>query len=144
MRNKVLSILSILFILFIFFYPTTDLKSQEVKPQEVNYYKDIAVIVKTHCAPCHNQEGLAPFSLLSYEDVASRSNFIGYVTKTRYMPPFKADIAFQHYKNENTLSADEIQLIQTWINTGSEKGQKNNARATLYQQIYTKKMHLSQ
>ena len=128
MRNKVLSILSILFILFIFFYPTKDLKSQEVKSQEVNYYKDIAVIVKTHCAPCHNQEGLAPFSLLSYEDVASRSNFIGYVTKTRYMPPFKADIAFQHYKNENTLSADEIQLIQTWINTGSAKGQKKQRK----------------
>ena len=119
MRSNLLSILYILFIQFIFFYPTTDLKSQEV-----NYYKDIAVIVKTHCAPCHNQEGLAPFSLLSYEDVASRSNFIVYVTKTRYMPPFKADIAFQHYKNENTLSTDEIQLIQTWINTGSEKGQK--------------------
>jgi hypothetical protein len=139
MRNKVLSILSILFILFIFFYPTTDLKSQEVKPQEVNYYKDIAVIVKTHCAPCHNQEGLAPFSLLSYEDVASRSNFIGYVTKTRYMPPFKADISFQHYKNENTLSADEIQLIQTWINTGSEKGQKKTTQGRPYTNRYTPK-----
>jgi len=44
------------------------------------------------------------------------------------MPPFKADIAFQHYKNENTLSADEIQLIQTWINTGGAKGQKKQRK----------------
>jgi hypothetical protein len=44
------------------------------------------------------------------------------------MPPFKADIAFQHYKNENTLSAEEIQLIQTWISTGSAKGQKKHRK----------------
>jgi len=124
MRNKLLQILFILFIQFLLFYPTSHLKAQKV-----SYYQDIAIIIHTHCAPCHNKDGLAPFSLLSYEDVASRSNFIGYVTKTRYMPPFKADISFQHYKNENTLSTDEIELIQAWINTGSEKGKKKKHKA---------------
>ena len=41
------------------------------------------------------------------------------------MPPFKADASFQHYKNENILSPDEIQLIQGWVKGGMEKGKKN-------------------
>ena len=38
------------------------------------------------------------------------------------MPPFKADNSFQHYKNENYLSPDEINIIQDWITGGAKKG----------------------
>ena len=41
------------------------------------------------------------------------------------MPPFKADNSFQHYKNENTLTPEEIQLIQDWVLGGVAKGKKN-------------------
>lgn len=100
-------------------------------PQALTYYKDIAGIIETHCTSCHNKDGLGPFPLTSYEEVAKRANFIGFVTKTKYMPPFKADITFQHYKNENVLSADEIQLIQQWIVTGAEKGKKRLAKGEI-------------
>lgn len=96
--------------------------------QALTYYQDIEGIIETHCVSCHNKEGLGPFPLTSFEEVASRANFIGFVTKTKYMPPFKADIAFQHYKNENVLSSEEIQLIQNWISTGAQKGKKRFAK----------------
>lgn len=46
------------------------------------------------------------------------------------MPPFKADNSFQHYKNENILTQDEIQLIQDWIAGGMQKGKRNIAPQT--------------
>jgi len=98
--------------------------------QEINYREHIEPIVSTHCIRCHQPNNVAPFSLLSYDDVASRAKFIGHVTKTKYMPPFKADNGFQHYKNENILSQDEIQLIQDWIAGGMQKGKRNNTPQT--------------
>ena len=96
-----------------------------VNGQEINYNEHIEPIIKIHCIRCHQPNNVAPFSLLTYDDVSSRAKFIGHVTKTNYMPPFKADNSFQHYKNENILTADEIQLIQAWIEGGKEKGKKN-------------------
>jgi mono/diheme cytochrome c family protein len=99
-----------------------------IQAQEVNYREHIEPIISTHCIRCHQPNNVAPFSLLTYEDVASRAKFISHVTKTKYMPPFKADNSFQHYKNENTLTPDEIQLIQDWVAKGVEKGKKNSKR----------------
>ena len=96
-----------------------------INGQEINYREHIAPIISTHCIRCHQPNNVAPFSLLTYEDVAPRAKFIGHVTTTKYMPPFKADNSFQHYKNENTLTPDEIQLIQDWVAGGVEKGKKN-------------------
>lgn len=97
----------------------------QISAQEVTYHEDIEPIITTHCTPCHQPNNVAPFSLLTYEDVAPRAKFIGHVTKTKYMPPFKADNSFQHYKNENILTPDEIQLIQDWVAGGMVKGKKN-------------------
>ena len=80
--------------------------------QEINYNQHIAPIINTHCVRCHHPSGIAPFSLLTFDDVASRAGFVQYVTSTRYMPPFKADNSFQHYKNENLLSDAEIEKIK--------------------------------
>jgi hypothetical protein len=38
------------------------------------------------------------------------------------MPPWRADSSFQHYKNENYLNQNEIDLIKKWVETGKEKG----------------------
>jgi len=94
--------------------------------QTITYHEHIEPIIITHCIRCHQPNNVAPFSLLTYEDVAPRAKFIGHVTKTKYMPPFKADARFQHYKNENMLSSEEIQLIQDWVVGGMGKGKKHS------------------
>ena len=40
------------------------------------------------------------------------------------MPPFKADNTFQHYKNENLLSDQEIAMIKQWVDAGKPEGKK--------------------
>jgi len=96
-----------------------------IRGQDITYREHIETIINTHCIRCHQPNNVAPFSLLTYEDVAPRAKFIAHVTNSKYMPPFKADNSFQHYKNENILTPNEIQLIQDWVAGGMVKGKKN-------------------
>jgi hypothetical protein len=45
------------------------------------------------------------------------------------MPPWKADLSFQSYKNERSLTDGEISAIQQWVNTGMPKGKRTKSKA---------------
>ena len=92
--------------------------------ETVTYYNDIEPIIHKNCSSCHHPNGPGPFQLLTYDDVSRHRGFIGHVTKTRYMPPWRADPEFQTYSNERILNESEIEIIQTWIAQGSKKGKK--------------------
>ena len=94
---------------------------------QTTYENDIAPIINKHCVSCHKPGGYGPFSLESFSDVQKRAKFIGYVTQTRYMPPWKADPSFSHFANERYLSEDEISTIQRWISEGLIRGEANTS-----------------
>ncbi len=96
--------------------------SAQSRQQAPTYFKDIAPIVLTKCAPCHKPGGPGPFQLLTYKDVANKAGFISYVTGIRYMPPWKADPAFRTFANEIRLTDQEIALISDWAKAGAPKG----------------------
>lgn len=94
------------------------------RAQVPTFTASIEPIIVQNCAvPCHHPGGVGPFSLLTYEDVAKRGKFIAKVTKSRYMPPFPADRAFQHYANERGLAEEQINLIQAWVQGGMPMGE---------------------
>ena len=43
--------------------------------EEVTFNKDVAPILWNHCAACHRQGQIGPFSLLKYQDAAKRADF---------------------------------------------------------------------
>ena len=96
--------------------------------QSVTYYEDIEPIIINNCASCHKPGGIGPFSLRSYDEVSKKGNFIGHVTKSRYMPPWQADPSFQTFKNERILKQEEIDLIQLWVKAGMPKGKKSRRK----------------
>lgn len=89
---------------------------------QLTYYKDIEPIISKNCQSCHSPNQSAPFNLLTYEEVKKRGSFIASVTKSKYMPPWKADSEFQQYAFERRLSAEEIEKIQEWVRSGMNKG----------------------
>ncbi|MCB0492954.1 MAG: hypothetical protein KDC93_11115 [Cyclobacteriaceae bacterium] len=97
--------------------------------QSVTYYKDIEPIIVNNCVTCHRPGGLGPFSLMTYEEVSNKGNFIAHVTKTKYMPPWQADPLFQTFRNEKILTDTEIQTIQDWVKGGMTKGRKSKRKA---------------
>lgn len=89
---------------------------------QVTFTKDIAPIIYNQCATCHRPGEIAPFSLTNYEEVRSYGETIKYVTEIKYMPPWKADPAYQHFLEENYLSNEQILKIGQWVDAGMPYG----------------------
>ena len=90
--------------------------------EPVLFAEHIAPIIYENCSKCHNQDGAAPFSLISYDDIASKAKLIAYVTANRLMPPWPADPTYTHFANETYLTDEQIQLIKRWAEEGSLPG----------------------
>jgi hypothetical protein len=72
--------------------------------------------------PCHRPGGGGPFNLITFKDVAKRSEMVELVTSTRYMPPWPADRSYSHFANERGLTDEQIALISKWHKQGAVKG----------------------
>ena len=57
---------------------------------QVTYHNRISRIVQNHCLECHREDGLAPFSLASCEDVRDYAAMIKSVVEREVMPPWFA------------------------------------------------------
>ncbi|MDA1370386.1 MAG: hypothetical protein O2971_06450 [Proteobacteria bacterium] len=96
--------------------------------QEVTFHKDIEPILQRSCQNCHRPGGVAPMSLVTYDQVAPFAGLIEYKTGLRdragAMPPWYAEkeIGIQHFKNDPSLSDVEIAAISTWARTGTPRG----------------------
>ena len=90
--------------------------------QRVSFNKQIAPIIYQNCSSCHWPGEAAPFSLLSYQDVAKKAKLIAAVTASRQMPPWKAVPASFPYRDERRLKDSEIALLQEWVKEGMPEG----------------------
>ncbi|MFI5172106.1 MAG: T9SS type A sorting domain-containing protein [Chitinophagales bacterium] len=93
-----------------------------VLAQTPTWAEDIAPIIYTNCSSCHHEGTVAPFNLMSYEDVLDEAEEISLVVEERKMPPWPADPNYRHFKDEKVLSDDEIQLILDWIDDDMPTG----------------------
>jgi uncharacterized protein (TIGR03437 family) len=90
--------------------------------QTVTYNEHIAPIIYGNCTKCHRPGQVAPFSLMSFEDVRSHARTITTVTQSRYMPPWKPEPGWTSYRDERRLSSAQISLIQQWVDGGMPPG----------------------
>jgi hypothetical protein len=90
--------------------------------QKITWSEHVAPIIFKNCTPCHRPGESGPFNLLGYSDAVKKAKLIKFVTQTRYMPPWPADITYSHFVGEKTLSEKEIQLIKLWIDNGILRG----------------------
>ncbi len=88
----------------------------------VTFNSHIAPIMHERCASCHRPGQAAPFSLLTYEDVAKRAQLIRVVTQTRYMPPWHAEPGYGEFKGERRMLDAEVELLAKWIEAGAPEG----------------------
>jgi Tetratricopeptide repeat len=89
---------------------------------EVTFARDVAPLMYEACASCHREDGPAPFSLITYDQVRRRATQIADVTRRRFMPPWKAEPESGDFVGQRVLSAREIQRIQRWIEVGTPEG----------------------
>ncbi|NKB32723.1 MAG: hypothetical protein GKR91_06460 [Pseudomonadales bacterium] len=101
--------------------------------QEVTFHRDIEPILQRSCQNCHRPGGVAPMSLVTYEQVAPFAGLIEYKTALRdragAMPPWyvEKNVGIQSFKNDPSLSDEELAAISTWARTGAQKGNEAEA-----------------
>ena len=106
--------------------------------ERVTYFKDVAPILQENCATCHRPAGanlsgmIAPMALLTYAEVRPWSKAIRKVVSTKEMPPWQAsEKVHGQFRNERTLTQDQIDIIVTWVDQGATRGSPADAPATL-------------
>ncbi len=97
------------------------------------FSKDIAPILQQKCQSCHNPDGIAPMALISYEQVWPFASLIQDRTSKRIMPPWHLDkgIGIQRYKNDISLSDEQIAAIAAWAEAGAPEGDPADLPAPL-------------
>ena len=96
--------------------------AQLASAERVTFTRDIAPIIFDRCGMCHRPGGSAPFSLLTYSSVRQRATLIAAVTKSRFMPPWKAEPESGEFIGQKRLTAAEMSVIQRWVDTGTLEG----------------------
>src|SRR3954462_611139 len=72
-------------------------KEPSKKGRQIVFSKNIAPLVFKTCTPCHRPGQVAPFSLMSYNDVRKHSKEIVELTAKREMPPWKAKHGYGNF-----------------------------------------------
>ncbi len=88
------------------------------------FAKDVAPILQQNCQECHQPNSIAPMSLLTYQDTRPWARSIKQKVEAREMPPWHIDktVGIQKFKNDRSLSDDEIDVIVRWVDGGAPLG----------------------
>jgi hypothetical protein len=104
-------------------------RERSIEKRDLTYHKDVAPVIQKNCQTCHRTGGVAPFELLSYDDVASNVDKIREVVTERRMPPWHGMLnpQFGKFLNDKRLSGEEMNTIVGWIDSGAADGDPRDA-----------------
>lgn len=90
----------------------------------VTYAGEVAEIINENCVTCHREGGVAPMSLMTYDEVEQWAPLIRMKVANREMPPWHIDpdIGIQKFKGDRSLTEEEIAAIVTWADNGAPMG----------------------
>ena len=88
------------------------------------FTKDIAPIFQEKCESCHRPDSIAPMSLQNYAETRPWVRSIRSRVEARQMPPWHIDrtVGVQKFKNDRSLSDEQIATIVKWIDNGAPQG----------------------
>ena len=103
---------------------SVNVSAQTPVPEEPTFATDVAPILYRSCVNCHRPDELAPMSLINYHEVRPWARSIKYKVESRAMPPGHLDrrIGIQDFKNDPSLTEQEIATIIRWVDNGAPQG----------------------
>jgi|SRR5215469_923062 len=92
--------------------------------KQVTFNKDVAPIFQKSCQSCHHAGTSAPMSLMTFEETRPWARSIKERVARREMPPWHLDktVGIRKYKNDISLSDDEIATVVKWVDSGAPQG----------------------
>ena len=102
--------------------------------ERATFTKDVLPILQENCQTCHRPAGrnmsgmIAPMSLMTYREVRPWAKSIARAVQTKEMPPWDASPEFNgHFQNERVLTAEEVDTIVEWVESGAPRGNPSDA-----------------
>lgn len=95
------------------------------------WHQDVAPIVAEHCQGCHQAGGIAPFSLVEYDDAWPIAQFMWDMVEKGAMPPWSAvsqdDCEHRYdWRDDPRLSEDKKEILRVWAEEGGPEGDPEN------------------
>jgi len=98
-------------------------RTREPDPNSpVTWSNQLVRLFQRSCQECHREGEIAPFSLLTYDDVLGWEAMIREVVNQNRMPPWHADERYGEFANDCRLSDEEKELIDVWVDHGAPEG----------------------
>ena len=93
------------------------------RPQPT-FTKDVAPILQRSCVTCHRAGEMAPMALMTYEDARPWARAIKTRTSSRDAAVAHRQVrsASRQFKNDPSLSDEEIATIAKWVDAGAPRG----------------------
>src|SRR5207245_6789756 len=91
---------------------------------QITFAKDVVPILQAKCQECHHAGGMAPMSLVTYEETRPWARAMKQRVETRVMPPWHLDktVGIQRFQNDLSLSDEQIATIARWVDEGAPLG----------------------
>jgi len=83
---------------------------------------NVASIIYTNCTPCHRPGEIAPFPLITYEQVSDFGFSVKRAVEKREMPPWPPAKGHGTFVGNRSLSDSDIETIAKWVDGGMPVG----------------------
>ena len=97
------------------------LRAHDLITTKITWSKEIARIVNARCLSCHTGD----ISFATYQQARPWAKAIKEEVLERRMPPWGGVKGFGDFKNDISLSQEEITLIAEWVEGGAPEGEPN-------------------
>src|SRR4051812_16024938 len=94
------------------------------------WHRDVASIFKSHCAQCHNSNGIGPFELDTLQMARAKEGPVLSAVREGRMPPWPASNSCAEYKPNGSLTPIELGTLEAWYEAGAPEGDPKTAAVT--------------
>jgi hypothetical protein len=101
-------------------------------PSAPTWHQDIAPLVTQRCSGCHEEGGIAPFPLQTYEQARDFAPAMLASIESGSMPPFLAQETEDcqprlPWKHDLRLNAEDKEMLRAWVDAGTPEGDAASA-----------------
>ena len=89
------------------------------------YNEHLFPIFRDNCGACHREGGIAPMSLVTYQEAYPWAQSIREEVLGLRMPPWQAEDGFGDFSNGHALAAGEMDMILEWSSGGYPQGPRD-------------------
>ena len=105
-------------------------RAHDVITTPITYTREIYRIFQARCFSCHRPGGAA-FTLMTYSDARPWAEAIKEEVLARTMPPWGAVKGFGDFRNDQALTPEQLEVIESWADGGVPEGEPTDLPAKL-------------